>query len=173
MAVRVSLHYGVPRPLRRRAGCAERPPQPEDHARCRRVLSVRFVSISSSCGHKGNGRDCSSAKSGTEHCAVQEQPTQPVRCGRAALARSHVRPFSLCSRIDLLHRLPVVALRLRLRSRFLLPSLQNVELTLASRQHYFMICCFQTDLQASAGTGDAAVAVQVRQVHMHAAASFE
>ena len=171
MAVRISLHYGVPRPLRRRAGCAERPTQTEDHARCRRVLSVRFVSIGSSYGHTDNGRDCSSAKSGTAHCAVQEH--KHARRERAALARSHARPFSLRIRIDLLHRLPVVALRLRLRSRFLLPSLQNVELTLASRQHYFMICCFQTDLQASAGTGDAAVALQVRQVHMHAAASFE
>ena len=105
-------------------------------------------------------------------CSTRTQHKH-ARRERAALARSHARPFSLRIRIDLLHRLPVVALRLRLRSRFLLPSLQNVELTLASRQHYFMICCFQTDLQASAGTGDAAVALQVRQVHMHAAASFE
>ena len=173
MAVRVSLHYGVSRPLRRRAGCAQRPPQPEDHARCRRVLGVRFVSIGSSCGHTDNGRDCSSATSGTVHCAVQEH--KHARRKRATLARIHVhmRGFSAC------------AFALTSFTGFWRrycgcvaeagssPSLHSIKLTLASRQQCVIICCFQTDLQASAGTSDAAVAMQVRQVHMHATASFE
>jgi hypothetical protein len=161
MAVRISLHYGVSRPLRRWAGCAQRPTQPEDYSRCRCLLCIRFVSIGPSCGHKGNGRNCGSAKSGAAHCALLEQHNPravcmlrlPVHmrglaaCAAALTCRTGFR-CGHCGCVSDAGLLPSICLTL---NRLLQAAFMNL-----------WFCCFQTDLQPSAGTGNTAVALQVR-----------